>query len=442
MADYKTPNLLDIINTARTAFNTVLPDVDFSIQAFFENALISANANIAYSIYVKMSELQNQLGISGRTGNLLDLSGEQSGVIRLQPASAKGNVIFQSDTVTDIAATGYSFLINGNNYKNTAVQTKIDYEFTIVSSNYDSMNQWTVFTLANTLDDNNQRLSLTPKMKIKLQAAPNTQYEILGVLSSTQFTISGNVVQNNNTKFVYSAFNIPVISDVASLAMNANAFSSVTSDVFPDTTGYVWYGGIVGGRDLESDADYMARQLRRGATANKGIFNNYGFQRLLDDNALDYKFTILRGYNQLNLTALNATVYLLHPDATALNQDELDVIIDLFYDSDSGLAYPNDSKAHPMTLFLSPVLTEIDITINNLAPDYPTLRTAITNRLLDYFVNSLNIGQGIGIGELEALINGTIDEVGNKPLGFNLIKPTEDIEANANQKLILGEVDV
>lgn len=444
MSSPKIISLSDLIALGKTTFTTASnSQINLYSGNLIDNAKIISFATIAHTARAQcIGRLEELKGVSSRTGDDLIDWGIAIGCPILQAKSASGFLIFQT---TLGIPENTEFLINGNSYICYTAQSLYNWEIVIASSSYDPVSNATTVLLNSDTDLAQQLpISLIPGIKIKLKNSPNTEYVVATVLARNQFTIIGNFSTNliAGVHLVYTSYRVPVTAKQVGSAMNVAGLTSANSDKLPNILGYVDISGIYGGLDKESDVDYRARLINRSATANKGIFNDYGFKRFLEDNGLNYQYKVWRAYKELLLTPGWSTTYLLHKDNTPLTVTELNHILDLFYDTETGLAYPNESRTENRSLFLNANTSPIDININGLVPDYQSLREAIENRLRDFFLNEVTIGDtsGISIAELEGIIYSSLDNNNNKPKDFIITNPTSNLSCARNERLIFGKL--
>lgn len=429
------PVITDISNTAKTVFQTSAGDtINLSVENLTTNAILDGITNVNYTYRQEIYRLTDQLKISTVSGEFLEQKGLEGGLTLITADFAEGKVLMQLSGFP-VIAKGTKFLINTNNYSVTAISDVINEESTIGSVYYDSLAKVTRFTLTTQGD-------IFPTLKFELKTDSTKTATIKEVTNKVTFTVDADVTTAFPAGSVikYSIYIIPVISDNVGTANNVTAFVTATSASLPSSTGYVSFEGIRGGLDDETSEEFRNRLIEASSTLNKGIYNDAGYRRFLEDLELDYQFVILRAMNELVPAAGWSTGYFLKADNTLLDQSELNYMLDKYYQQEHGLAPPTETRANPRTKFLNATVTKQNVVIQGLVPDYNTLRTAIIQSLEDFFAKETKIGQIVYATEIQRAVERAVDNNNNTAENFVITTPSGSINPALNERIILGTV--
>jgi uncharacterized phage protein gp47/JayE len=228
-------------------------------------------------------------------------------------------------------------------------------------------------------------------------------------------------------------------SGVAQNLGNGSTLSVVSAPTGVDATAIATYGGISGGTDVESAEDYRLRILKALGT-DFGMFSADEIEIVCKTvpgvTRVWIRQASLFGTNGVNEGQVKIA-FVRDGDVNPIPtpQEIADV---------KATIINNIMPAHTAeedVIVIAPTRKLVDINISALAPDTPTMRTAIKAQLAQFFREQTTFAQSIELIEIECAIKATVDLAMNAKLRtFTLSNPTTNITVGADELPMLGTV--
>ena len=206
-----------------------------------------------------------------------------------------------------------------------------------------------------------------------------------------------------------------------------------------DDTGYVGFGGIAGGTDIETDDAYRARVLEALGT-DFGMFSGGEIEIVAKQipgvTRVMVRKATLNGTNGVNEGQVKIA-FLRDNDADFLPsaQEVADV-----KDRIVSLIMPAHTAAEDVVV-MSPPPLEVDFSFTSITPDTPGMRRAIEASLRQFFREGVQWGELVPEDAYRCAIMAAYDaDTRQKLRSFILSSPTGDVDPTDDEYPVLGTV--
>ena len=442
------PGFNALSENARAELRRRKPDVDPTVFGSFARPFLDSAAALAYGNTLLVRDLERQLFPQTAEGEFLEFWGGYEGLERNPATGASGTISLPGTAGTIIPALTQFTAANGVTYQSTSA-TSISEVGQAISSLTRSGSTVTATT--------SSAHSLATGIDATISGAVETQYngtfEIV-VTGETTFTYTIATTPSTpatGTIGVTGTYAIvPVSAVTAGIATNLSAASVltlVTAIAGSDNSGFVQFGGLSGGSEVETDDEYRARIIL-GRSSIEGVFTP----------------------DQIELAALsisgNTRAFIVKPTISVADPDPGpgfvpvpgQVAVYILRDNDDNIiptqgilnqtktriiergALPANTSETDLYVF-APVPVETNFTFTSITPDTPTMRTAIRNYLDAFFRDSVTFEVDITEATYLGAIQNTQDlTTGAFLQSFALAAPSGTIIIDAGEIAVLGTV--
>jgi uncharacterized phage protein gp47/JayE len=436
------PTYSELVDTARASLRRNIPSIDPTVENQFAKTLVDSCAALAHSNNLQIRDLEKQLFPQTSEGDFLDLWLEYEGLTRNAATGGRGAVTLTGTATTNVPVATSFTATNGFTYETQAVATITATNLSITSITRSGT------TATVTLDDDHGLASgNTPVISGANESEYNGEQEIT-VLSSTTFTyeVSGSpsTPATGTIELDYDYASVVVECTTTGQDTNISAGGVLTIDTSIsglDDTAIVGAEGLVGGADLETDADARTRLLLSRAS-RPGVFTA----------------------DQIRLAALtisgNTRVFVISPELPYvagrpeagqvyiyfLRDDDVDPLPTPTLIAETKTAIIEDGKLPANTVeddvvVDAPTAVITDFTFSSISPDTATMQTAIEEQLEAFYRDSIQLSTDINETSYVAAIANTIDtNTGERLDSFTLSAPSGDITIDFGEIGFLGTV--
>lgn len=429
-------NRKEVVNRILTDFLSLIPETDPFLRNSYINAILTAIGGANYDLYKTVQVLQAQMFPDTATGEFATIWGTYKNIIR-NPATQSSGYINITGTVgatipiatTMQADNGIQFITQNDSVLSIAVNSQ-DIALTFSGG---------IVTASTGTNDHN--LS-TGNMVTISGATPtdyNGAYEIVVVDAHTfTYDITTSPSSPATGTPIYSINCVSCAVQSVQYGSNTNLESGgevLFSALLPgvDSVAYIQTDGIVGGEDIESDADYRNRYIY--AYQNPVSFFNVAeivtTARKISGVTRVWVETITPEVGQV-------TIYFVRDNDTDIiptHSEVLDVYNEILLKIKPAHVSPDD------VIVRAPTPVPVDFVFTSLLPNTPTMQTAITANLRQMFVEVSNVSTTLVQDAYRSAIFQTIDPAtGRFVQSFTLSEPTGDITITEGQLAILGHI--
>ena len=440
------PTFNDLNSEAQAELARQLPSVDPSINGSWARGFTTAGSALAYTVTLTVRDVLKQAFPQTSEGEFLELWGGYENLPRNQATGAFGDIILPGALSTIIPA-GTSFTAsNGFIYSSNAV-------ISIIS------NSITVATLARV---GSTVTATTPAdhgfaSNIDVTIAGSTPTDYNGIF---QITVTGGntfTYQIETTPgpavgtltAVSDFATVPVASVTTGLISNLSSGAAFTLETtIPGVIepGYATFYGLVGGADVETDADYLARILLSRSII-QGVFTPD--QIRLAGLSISGNTRVFVVTPSFGVAETPAPGFVPIPGQVAAyvlrdNDDNIiptQTILDLTKQAIiAGGALPGNTYEGDVYV-LAPNTVSQDFNFSELVPNTVTMQNAVTATLEAFFEDSVQFQTSVTIELVQGAIANTVDiQTGERIRNFTLSNPTTDIVVAAGEIALLGDV--
>jgi len=422
----------EISDRIKADVQNALPESNPFLKNSYLAALIYGYAGQVADFYAQLSRVLDEMFMDTAEGVYLERWGTYVGITRKPASQSEGQVTFTGTVSSTIPNGTLLQSSDGNQYKTQAETTIVSHVLAVSITR--SGNVATVTTAS----DHHWASGVLVTIAGAAQSEYNGTFNIaVTEVDEFQYTVSGTpatpatgtITATASTAFadVKSLdFGIDVNADGGSILKITNPIAGV------NTNSLVQYEGLQGGTDLEADEDLRTRILFRyqNPVAN---FNSA---------AIITKATEVPGVTRVFVLEVTpalgeVTVYFVRdndayiiPTASEI-QDVKNKILEI------KPANTSDSQV----IVSAPTPVSVDFQFASLTPSTSTMKTAVTNNLIQFFRESTEIGVDVLEVAYDSAIYATIDtETGDSVTAFTLTAPIGNISISTGELAILGNV--
>jgi len=433
------PTIEELAAHIRAEFRVQLPDVDPTVFGSWARAFADGNAALAQSISFLVRDLEKQLFPQTATGEFLELWGDYEGLERKPAAPAFGSVTLPG-TVGTVVTTGTEFTgSNGIIYESTAVAT-----ITAVNQAVSTLTRSGTTATAVLAAEHQLATGVTVTMSGATQAEYNGDFVIVVTAADEfQYTITGAPATPATGSPVYDV-------DIASIEAKAQTEGSATNlDSGAQITGtpgtaFVQFDGLSGGASEETDTEYRAR-IMLSRSIIQGVFTPDQIKLAALSVAGNTRAFVKKPTlsvcpgggdapvpGQVGVFVLRDNDPSITPTAGVLSATK-DAIV-------AEGALPANSSSVDL-LVQAPTLVPTAFTFTSLAPDTPTMRTAVEDQLQAFFEDTVDFEADVTEASYLGAIQSTQDLLTGAFLtSFALSAPTAGITVADGEIATLGAV--
>lgn len=443
---YKT--LDELVEIARAELRRQKPNIDPTVFGSWARGFIDGCGALAHALGFVVRDLEQQLFPQTAIDEFLDRWGDYEDLPRNSASPASGPISINGTPGTLITA-GTAFTAAGNEYESTATAA-VEIVTILVTSITRSGSVATA-----TLPTPHK---LATGMSVTISGADQAEYN--GTFS---VTVTGERI------FTYTVTGAPVSPATGTISETSN-FATVTIqsvDTGPDknlsagaivtisapiaglnSQGFVQFGGVSGGTDIETDDEYRSRIIESRSDIS-GVFTEDqikiaaravpGNTRVFVKRPVTALGSGTQGLPSYSPAAGQVVVIVVRdndeniiPTQTILDQTKQAII-------DNG-KLPAHSRADDVFV-LGPVAQVVDFTFTSISPNTETMKSSIRNQLQAFFEDVATFEQDITEAAYLGTIQNTRDAVTSERLNsFTLSAPTGDIVVSAGNIPVLGAV--
>ena len=396
-------------------------------------SIVVASMRRIYDFYLMLGIATRELIWSTATGAYLALWASIFKIFRLSATPAAGTIVITGTAGNSVNANTILTSSDGQQYTTLTSAT-----IASVSTNIASLNGADVTAKAETAAPHGLASGITLTISGATETEFNGSFSIT-VTSETEFTYT------MASPYTGAATGSPTLAaDYASVGVESSDTGSATNQdagaalsfLSPqagiDNTGYVDFGAIGGGSDLESDADFRARLLdrTRNPVAN---FN---------DAAITAQAKQVNGVTRVYVRDITpeigmVTVYFTRDNDSDIipTSSEVDTVKDKILEIKPASTWDED------VVVVAPAALPVDFVFTSLSPDTPAMREAVEANLDALFREQTDVGVRLESDAYRSVIWSTIEPTtGDQVSEFALNTPTGDIVPVASQIPTLGSV--
>ena len=427
-------NRTEIFDKMSSDVQSNLPNTNPQKEKSWLRSILAAFSGIFWDLYFQLKESIKTYFANTTYGYFLEQKAGNNGIFRAAATPATGNIVFSGITSTLIPA---GTLVNG-------VSNSIQYETKTTKSITDEVLAITTLTYAAGIATviTNADHDLVTDFDVTISGATpadlNGTFPITAIIDEQTFQYNTIVVGSGTASGTITANVTRAVIDVESQTvgvetnLNLNERLTLLSPIVGvDNTAKVTFDELGGGADIESDASLRGRlifKLQNPVT----LFN--AVQITLQ--AKEFSFVERVFVFPITPEVGQVTIYILKENNELPNATELQLIKD---DIENTILPVNTAISDVFVLAPTPV--SVDFNFTSITPGTDTMKTSITNRLIDFFNNSTEVGVDITENQYKCAIQSTIDiETGETLSDFTLTTPTGDITIATGEIAVLGSV--
>jgi uncharacterized phage protein gp47/JayE len=275
--------------------------------------------------------------------------------------------------------------------------------------------------------------SMATGMVVNVTGFSSTEYngaKVITVLSPTQFTFEISPLAPSPATGAgvaeYSGAVVTVESTTTGLSTNLFPGTVLQYD---NTDCFVLGSGILGGTNIETDEEYRTSTVVPDWKIRPNNFNIDAIEQVVR-TVPDVSFV-----HVLPATPTHGEVeiYVLFNGTTGTPQQLLDV-------KTAVMSIAQAVTYEAFVYVLSPVIVPVNVVIQGLSVDTPTMRAAVTTSITTY-INNLERGESVKVQKLSAAIQNTIDQSTFQSVQeANLQAPVANLPLTVTQVAQLGTI--
>lgn len=441
------PTLESLIETARAEFRRQLPDIDPTVFGSWSRGFIDGCGAMAHALGFLVRDLEQELFPQTATSEFLDRWGAYEDLPR-NPATGASGFISLNGTVATVINAGEQFTGSNNVVYSVLSPAAVE----VVGLLLTSLTRSGTTATATTDTPHMLATGMSTTIAGAVQTAYNGLFSII-VTGPNSFTYqvagspvtpaTGTITETSNL----ASLNVQAVTTGPGTNMEAGATLNVS---LPDlaSLAYVQFGGVGGGADLESDADYRDRIIESRSNIS-GVFTEDQIKiaaRTVPGNT--------RVFVKRPITSSGSGT----PGTPAYSPAPGQVVVIILRDDDANIiptqAVLDQTKAVIISqgrlpahtreadvFVLAPVAQVVNFTFSAILPNTETMKTAIRNQLIAFFQDSVTFEEDIPAPSYQGAIQNTRDTVtGERLQSFTLTTPTAAIVVADGNIPVLGTV--
>lgn len=413
------PTYAQLLERSRQKVRDILTGSDPSIKKSFLKATVDSLASRSFDLVNLVKDLLKQAFPQTAEDEFAERWAGYDGLGRLPAQPGLGNILLQG-TSAAVVPINRDFTSQAGNFYQTQLEVTLS-----------SISQAIL-----TAEADAQKI-VTCTTNTEHSLATGASADITNLASGAS-TLAAVITVIDEFTFYFTAPNVTVVGDVLDVGAQYTFIGALVDAESVDTgsdknldsgsiltivtpisglssQGFVRFGGIAGGTDIETTDNLIARTLEKRANPVANFNTGAIIQQVRTVPSVGRIFP-------LPITPYTGAVTV------------------LFFVTDTASGLPNASQilavrnalleiypahSNPNDLYVdAPTLVSIDHTIDNLIPNDSTLRDAIELNLKAYYADEVEPGQTITVKALENVIQNSQDlSTGNFPQSFDLTVP-------------------
>jgi uncharacterized phage protein gp47/JayE len=411
-----------------------LPTTNPQKEKSWLRSILVSFAGAFYDLYFQLLEAIDTFFTDTTYGIYLERKASNNGIFRNPATISIGNISFTGIVTTSIPAnTILNGVSNSIQYKTLTTKSITDENLAITLMTYDSG----LVTVVTT-NDHDLVLGINIIISGATPAGLNGTYQISSIINSKTFQYQTNIVGSGTATGTIIVGVTRAIIDIKSETagditnLNVNEQLTLLSPIVGiDNTAKVTFDGIGGGANVESDERLRSRlkfKLQNPVT----LFNAVQIELLAKElSFVDRVFVF-----EITPDVGQVTIYILKENNVIPNASELQQITDKIEET---ILPVNTAIADVFVLAPTPII--VNFVFSSITPNTETMKTSITNKLIEFFNNQTSVGIDITENQYNCAIQSTIDlDTGEILQDFTLISPTGDITITGGEIGVLGGV--
>lgn len=430
---------IQIIQTSKELIQRIRTDVQRNLSGsnpFLKNGFLSsfsiAFGNRFYDVYRLINYWKDQFFVQTADEDNIGFWAELKNITQRPASPSSGPIVILGESGT-LVDEGTIFTSNNLEYE-TLTSTQIDE----VVQNIQTLTQINGLAIATFSSSH----GLATNIEIVIAGADQTEYNgthVISVISPTQLTFqvdpsavspaTGTITTtstraNVNVRCLTSG-SITNLSSGAELSIQIN-----TVNVNP--TAYVAFGGLTGGTDQESTADYRSNVI----DAWKNPVANFNPEQI------SRQCKTVPGVTRVFVKRITPAIGQVTIYFTRDNDDNIiPSATDVATVKSRLLEIAPADTSEDDIIVSAPTPVSTNFVISDIVPDSNSMREAIENSLDTFFRSSTEEGEDVTSEQYLSVIFNTFDpESGEKLRSYNLTSPTTDIEIDDGEIATLGTV--
>lgn len=423
----------EIIDRNRADIAANLPRVDPRVFGSKVRALADSQAGRSLDIVELQKQLLKEMFPQTASGEYQGRWGGYEGLTKNPATAATGPITF-TGTIGSIILSGKSLnSVDGNLYSTAADLTLASQSISITS-----LTRSGTTATATTASDH----SMATGQQVTIAGANETEYNgtfTITVIAADKFeyTLTGSpsTPATGTITASYDGGSVNITADDTGKDKNLDSgaqLNLVTPISGVDATAFVQFATVGGGKDTESDDDFLVRilQSRANPVANFNVA------------AIEKKALSIAGVTRVKVKRITpyvgaVTVLFVRDNDDNIIPDASEVLVV----KDAILEILQASSDESDVFVTAPTPVSTDYTFTSISPDTATMRTAIENNLSAFYEDEVTFETDITEDKYRAAIINTIDpDTGDTLTAFALSTPSGDITITTNEIGVLGDI--
>jgi len=431
---------LNLPDTSKEIVDRSRADVQRELQQsnpFLKNsaigAIITATCRRVFDFYLQLQIAVKQLVWSTATGEFLETWASIFNINRLPATPAFGNVVVTGIAGAIVPTSAALKAPEGSEY-NPLSSATVSRE----TSNVDTLVSAGTLATCRMVSPHGYASGLEVTIEGANESVFNGKFAVT-VTDIDEFTYTLPTSQNAPATGAITASAVFASLEVESSDVGAETnqnFGAVLTFISPitgiDEKATVDFGEIGGGTDIESDSDLQSRFLDR--TQNPIAHFN--------EASISAKAKEVNGVTRVWVQSVTpdvgqVSVYFVRDNDESIipSASEVSLVKWTLYN-----IMPVTMTASDLLVF-APNELKVDFNFSGIAPDTPSMRTAVTNSLEAFFRDQTDVGKTLESDAYRSAIWATVDmENGQQIESFDLNTPAGDIVVSSNEIQTLGTV--
>ena len=424
----------EIYQRMRSDSQSIVPSLNPGLRESFIQALLISFSGSSFEQYKILQVLIDNIFIDTATGEFLERWGSYKSITRNPATQSQGFFTINGNAGTFVPKNTLFSSSDGQEYQTLA-------DATVISSSISlsSITRSGTTAIATTVSPHNYASGITLTISGANETNFNGTYTIT-VTSTTTFTYS--VSDTGSTTATGTLISTAIIASIESQSLetgsNTNQLSGVALTINSpiaglNDTGFVRFGEIAGGTDIETDDDLRTRILE-------------AYQRpiaLFNVAQIEEQAKLVSGVTRVYVKEITpnigqVTIYFTRDnDATIIpSLSEVSKVKESILKIKPAFIRDED------VIVEAPQAVPVNFTFASISPNTPFMQQAIIDNLTAFFRTSTEVGKNVEANDYNCAINNTIDvNTGAKLITYSLINPPGDITVLQNQIATLGVVN-
>lgn len=425
----------EVLNRSQVDIQNTLVDSNPFLPNSYLLALITAFSFRIFDFYIQMDEVIKELLPDTATGGFAERWGSFKDIDR-NPASTADGFLTIEGVLSTVIPIGTAFQSSNSLEFKTLATVSIGTHILAVTSITRSGSTATVTTFA---DDHKLAVNINVEILGADQAEYNGTFQISEIIALNKFKFEVTGTPATPATGTITSTSITASLEVQStiFGQTANlpageALTIATPILGVNTNGYIQFGQISGGTDIEDDEDYRARYLEtyRDQPALFNVATIIATAKTISGVTRVFVEEITPAPGQV-------TVYFTRDNDESIIPSAGEV-------ADVKAALDAIKPAHMETddlIVAGPIPNPVDFVFTSLVPNNTTMQASIQANLDQFFRERTVVGEDIFTYAYESAIYQTVDsETGDIVTSFTLSAPAGDVSIADDEIGILRDI--